>query len=62
MFKHANTLQPGDRVCKKQNGVKLAGDGARGKVTDVAPDAESFRILFDDGHTDFVRPEDLEKI
>lgn len=62
MFKHANTLQPGDRVCKTKNGIKLAGDGAQGKVEGVSANAESFRIVFDDGHVDYLRPEDLVKL
>lgn len=59
MFKHANTLEPGTKVRRVRNGVKVAGDLGAGEVTGVQDG--SFRVRFNDGSIDYVPAEELER-
>jgi len=58
MFKHANTVFPGDKVREVPQG-KTASMPREGQVTDADPTSGRVKVAFDDGTSDWVKPEHL---
>jgi hypothetical protein len=52
MFKHANSVFPGDKV-REVNVGKVATESRRGEVVDGGPD-DRVRVQFEDGTTEWV--------